>query len=231
MAANILVIVPCFNEADSIERVILDVRENLPGGTILVVDDGSADETARVAAKLTKTLRLPVNLGIGGAVQTGFRFAVRHNFDYCVQVDGDGQHLGREISKLVRAHESTQANIIIGTRFLGSSEFRSTFVRRIGIAVIRRVSCLVSGQWITDPTSGFRLFDRKALTLFNMDYPSDYPEPVSILLARLNGLTIAEVGTEMKDRVSGKSSIAPLTYMFRVCSYLLFFKFRKLLRS
>jgi glycosyltransferase involved in cell wall biosynthesis len=230
-AARILVVIPCFNEADSIEAVLSEVGTAVPEATLLVVDDGSSDQTATLAARSAKVLRLPVNLGIGGAVQTGLRYATRHGFDFCIQVDGDGQHLGSEIKHLFVARECTGSNLIIGSRFLGDSQFKSKFFRRVGIAIIRRVSMLVSGFWVTDPTSGFRLFDREALKVFSEDYPYDYPEPVSILIAKLSGLTVSETAVRMKERAFGKSSIVPITYMFRVCTYLLFIRLRRYLKS
>lgn len=222
-SARTLVIVPCFNEADSIEAVAGDLKSAPLPFDVLVVDDGSTDGTGRIAARLFNTLRLPVNLGIGGAVQAGIRYADRGAYDFCLQFDGDGQHRADQIPELFATQKTTGASIVIGSRFRTAGGFRSSGARRFGIAVIALTLRWLFRVPITDPTSGFRLMDRKAIRLYAARYPDDFPEPLAIALALEAGLTVAEAGISMRERQAGSSSIAglkTLAYMARVLGYL-----------
>jgi len=216
-------IIPAYNEEESITSVVealLALR--IDGLTVIpvVVNDSSKDRTAEIVSKLNCILLdLPVNLGIGGAVQTGFRYAFDKGFDYAIQVDGDGQHPAKEIVKLYDTMTSTDANIVIGSRFLTKEGFQSSGLRRFGINYLKNLIRLFSGVSILDNTSGFRMLDRSALALVNDSYPDEYPEPESIIMYVKNGLKIKEVPVLMEERQGGVSSIRyfdQLYYMVKV---------------
>jgi glycosyltransferase involved in cell wall biosynthesis len=227
-----VIVIPCYNEERAVPGVVAELRGFDPTLETVVVDDGSADNTAQVARQFSRVLQLPVNLGIGGAVQTGIRYAARHDFDACIQVDGDGQHIASEIDLLRKAQASTGANLVIGSRFLAGDGFRSTLMRRIGIRMISATLRTLFGVHVTDPTSGFRLMDRQATALFARHYPQDFPEPVSIAIAVEHGLKVAETPVGMRERLHGTSSLSGLrsvAYMFRVFGYLALVRLRRIL--
>ncbi len=217
---RVAVIVPAFNEALNLPHVVDDLRRCCPAWDIIVVDDGSSDDSANVAAALgARVLRLPFNLGIGGAVQTGLIYAARDGYDVCVQVDGDTQHEGAETVKLVQTLLETGADAVIGSRFLLACGFRSTAGRRAGIAVLRLVIRLLTGRTISDPTSGHRAFGRRAISLLAQDYPQEYPEPEAIYLLLRHRLRVMEIPVRMRSRQAGRSSIGvldSLLYMLKV---------------
>lgn len=221
---RVLAVIPCFNEAGRIGDVVREVRGLGDFITPLVVDDGSSDNTAQVAAEAgAQVLRLSANLGIGGAVQAGIQFAVRHSFDFCVQIDGDGQHPPNQVFQLIDERRSSGANLIVGSRYLGDGEFRSTWMRRFGSTVISAWTAVLFGYRPTDPTSGLRLMDREAMRFFAATYPADFPEPISLALALKKKLKISEVPVQMREREVGVSSIRGLktaSYMIRVCLYI-----------
>ncbi|NJC88106.1 MAG: DUF2304 family protein [Desulfuromonas sp.] len=231
--AGILVVVPAYNEEQSIARVLEDLASLPISLDILVINDGSTDRTSSVAGTTgrARVIDLPKNLGIGGAVQTGFKYADRNGYDIAVQFDGDGQHLASEIPKLLEALRSESASMVIGSRFLREdSGYRSTFARRIGIRLFQVVNSLLIGQRITDNTSGFRAYDRRAIEFLARHYPVDYPEPETVILLGRNGFTIAEVPTRMVERQGGVSSIAGVTagyYMSKVLLAVLMTAMRK----
>jgi glycosyltransferase involved in cell wall biosynthesis len=220
-----LVIIPAYNEALSLPSVIASVREALPSWDVCVVDDGSVDSTARVAAaRGALVLRSPINLGIGGAVQTGYLWARDHGYDVAVQIDGDGQHDPSFVEAAVAPIFEGRADVVVGSRFLGDGDFRSTGLRRAGICYLSWFLRLRCGARVTDPTSGFRATGRRAIELFARDYPSDYPEPEAIALTQRHGLTMAEVGVRVRDRRHGASSInawRTLYYLIKVSVALL----------
>lgn len=231
--ADLLVIVPAYNEAKAIGRVIEDLRSLDLTLDILVVNDGSADATsaqARATGK-ARVVDLPKNLGIGGAVQTGFKYAAANDYSIAIQFDGDGQHLAAEIPKLLQALKNDGASMVIGSRFLEKQAgYRSTFVRRLGIRLFRMVNSLLIGQRVTDNTSGFRAYDRPAIEFLARHYPVDYPEPEAVILLGRNGFRIAEVCTLMRERQGGDSSIAGMTgvyYMIKVLLAILMTALRK----
>ena len=191
----------------------------------LVVDDGSSDGTFEAAGMASHRVRLVRNLGIGGAVQTGIKFAHRHGYDLCIQIDGDGQHPPDQIALLVEAHSRQPCNILVGSRFVIGDTFRSTWARRLGGRLISGfIRLLFGSSTLTDPTSGMRLMDRIAMTFFSESYPHDFPEPISLAWALRHGLTIRELPVEMRPRENGSSSIMGLTtvsYMARVLFYIL----------
>ncbi|MGO9832268.1 MAG: glycosyltransferase family 2 protein [Myxococcaceae bacterium] len=205
---RVLVIVPAFNEERNLPSVLLRLRQAGPSCDVCVVDDGSNDATAAVAARFgAVVLRCPVNLGIGGAVQTGYLWARDHGYEIAVQVDGDGQHDPQDLPALIAPIEEGRAEVVIGSRFLALGGFRSTLVRRAGI---RYLSCLIRARFgirVSDPTSGFRGVGRRAIELFAHSYPSDYPEPEAAAWAMRAGLRVMEVPVSMSSRVHGESSI------------------------
>lgn len=205
---RLVAIVPAYNEAPSLAAVVRRLRACVPGCDVCVVDDGSADETAAVAERLGAiVLRSPVNLGIGGAVQTGYLFAREHGYDAAVQVDADGQHDPAYVLDALRPIEEGRANIVVGSRFLTPGGYRSTFLRRTGIRYLSWFLAARCGMRVTDPTSGFRVVDRAGIALFARTYPSDYPEPESLAVATRAGLRVVEVPVLMQERAHGASTI------------------------
>jgi glycosyltransferase involved in cell wall biosynthesis len=206
-----LAIVPAYNEAGAIAGTVADIRRHAPGFDIVVVDDGSTDATAEVAADAGATVvRLPFNLGIGGAMQAGYQYALERGYDIAVQVDGDGQHDARHIQDLLAELRSRAGvNMVTGSRFLArdGEGYRSSVARRLGIRVFARVLSMITGRQVTDPTSGFRMTDRRGIELFAHDYPHDYPEVEAVLMVHAHRLVAVEVPVEMRPRVSGRSSI------------------------
>jgi glycosyltransferase involved in cell wall biosynthesis len=189
--------------------------------SVVVVDDGSTDDTAtRAEAAGARVVRLSRNLGIGGAVQTGLRMAHREGFTYAIQIDGDGQHPPLEIEKLIAAIQlAPPADLVVGTRYQAAEGFQSTMLRRAGSAWLRWTLRLVAGVKSSDPTSGYRLFGPRALSLFERNYPYDFPEPESLAMARASGLVIRETSVTMRPRQAGMSSIRALKapyYMIKV---------------
>ncbi len=208
-------IVPAFNEARSLPIVLEELRDVVPGCHLCVVDDGSSDRTAEVAAAVGATvLRCPVNLGIGGAVQTGYLWAREHGYQVAVQLDGDGQHDPRSVPALLAPIQDGTAHLVVGSRFLGRGGFRSTVLRRLGIRYLSLFLRLRCGARVSDPTSGFRAAGRSAIELFASGYPSDYPEPESIALAVRSGLRVTEVPVLMRERAHGRSSIGALRTLY-----------------
>ena len=217
---KILIIVPAYNEEKSIESVIEDVKSNCPEGDILVINDCSWDKTPQILDRCnTKCINLSVNLGIGGAVQTGYLYALRNQYDIAVQFDGDGQHKAEYIKKLIEPIIDASADIVIGSRFIEKRGFQSSAVRRTGISFLSAVIRWLSGVDVKDVTSGMRAVNRKMIELYACDYAQDFPEPEAILSAGLHNAKIIEVPVEMRGRISGKSSISTLKsvyYMIKV---------------
>ena len=219
---KLLAIIPAFNEEGSVGKVVEDVKKYLPQADALVVNDGSNDLTSEKAeASGAIVLNLPFNLGIGGAMQAGYKYAFKKGYEIAIQVDGDGQHDPKEIPKLLKALEEKEVDMVIGTRFIGDSEFKSSMMRRVGISIFSRVISLIVGQKITDPTSGFRAVNRKAIQLFAFDYPQDYPEPEVFVLLHQCGLKVAEVPIGMSKRYAGESSITKLRSIYYMLKVLL----------
>ncbi len=208
-----IAIVPAFNEEDAIARVIEEIRAYDPDLEIVVVDDGSNDRTAEAArAAGAHVPRLPFNLGIGGAVQTGLRYAHENGFDLAVRVDGDGQHDPAQLATVVEPVLRDEADIAVGSRYLGGGEgYRSSAPRRLGIRILASTVSLLTRQRITDPTSGFQALNRKAIALFAADYPHDYPEVEALVLLVRHRLRLCEVPIEMRPRTAGRSSIRALS--------------------
>jgi glycosyltransferase involved in cell wall biosynthesis len=218
-----LAIVPALNEAAVIATTVKEIHQAVPDFDVLVVDDGSTDETARQArAAGARILRLPFNLGIGGAMQAGYMYAQEHGYDVAVQVDGDGQHDPRHIPDLLgRLRDAPAVDMVTGSRFLSADKagYRSSASRRAGIGIFSRLVSLITGQRVTDPTSGFRMTNRLAIRLFARDYPHDYPEVEAILLMHAHRLKSCEIPVQMRPRTTGASAISstqPIYYMVKV---------------
>jgi glycosyltransferase involved in cell wall biosynthesis len=226
-----LAIVPAYNEEGSVGGVIDEIRAFDPGFEVVVVDDGSVDRTSAVAAGHgARVLRLPFNLGIGGAMQTGFRFAFEGGFDLAVQIDGDGQHDPAQLPAILGPVLDGEADMVVGSRFAGADSYRPPVSRRIGIRVFAGTVSLLAGQKVTDATSGFRAVNRRGIALFAADYPHDYPEVEATLMLVRHRLRLREVPVTMRERTAGRSSIgafASVYYMAKVLLGLFVGLFRK----
>jgi glycosyltransferase involved in cell wall biosynthesis len=207
-ARTALAVVPAYNEAATVAGVVSSLRRCVPGFDVLVIDDGSTDDTAGLArAAGARVVRPAFNLGIGGAVQTGFVFAREGGYDLMVQVDGDGQHDPEELSKLLDAMRP-DVDMVCGSRFLKKGEYLAPVSRRAGIHIFAWLLSRFVGQAVTDPTSGFRLYNRRAIKLFADDYPHDYPEVEAVLMLHHHRLRMCEVPVRMFQRGGGTSSIS-----------------------
>jgi glycosyltransferase involved in cell wall biosynthesis len=207
--SSCLAVVPAYNEAGTVADVVAALRVKTPQLDVVVVDDGSTDETAALAeAAGARVLQLPFNLGIGGAVQAGFKYADEQRYDYMVQVDADGQHDPGEIAKLFAAlDDEGGADMICGTRFKTKTGYMAPISRRTGIHLFAFLLSRLLRQPVTDPTSGFRLYNRRAIAVFSRDYPHDYPEVEAVLMLHHHRLTMREVPVRMYPRGGGVSSI------------------------
>lgn len=231
---RILVIVPCFNEQGAIANVVHELmavrkREGYELD-VLVVNDCSTDNSMNIIRTLPCAyLNLPVNLGIGGAMHSGYRYAYRNGYDIAVQMDGDGQHPADELPIVLRPVLQQETDVSIGSRFISHEGFQSSFMRRLGIRYFRWLNQLLIGKTIHDSTSGFRAFNRRTIEIANTYYPDEYPEPESIVQFGLQGLRIKEVPVRMRHRLEGVSSIntsRALYYMLKVSLGILFMYFR-----
>lgn len=221
-AERTVVIIPAFNEEGAIGTVLDEVRQHVPNLAVVVINDGSTDGTVSIArAKGAKVLDLPCNLGVGGAVQTGFRHAFDQGYRFVVRIDGDGQHPPEEIPKLLAAigNSKGEADLVIGSRFVGERSYASTLFRFLGIKMLAFFLSAICRNRITDPTSGFWVVNRKLLFYFAHDYPTEYPEPEAIALLRRHGFSFREVPVRFRPRTVGLSSIGAwgtVYYMMKV---------------
>ena len=233
MNTKVLIIIPAYNEEKSIAGVIESLSKFNPQWDILIINDGSRDKTSEIAksSKIAKVIDLPINLGIGGAVQTGFKYARNNNYDIAVQFDGDGQHLAEEIPKIIDPVLKSEADAVIGSRFSEKTGgWKSTFSRRIGIRILSFLNSILIRQRITDSTSGFRAYNKETIKFLAEHYPHDFPEPETVILLGKNNFVIKETYCEMKERTGGVSSIRGLKsvyYMIKVIFSILIVATRK----
>lgn len=215
-----LVIIPAFNERDSIVNTILDIKENAPDFDYIVINDCSTDDTLQICRKNgINVLDLPINLGIGGAVQTGYLYALKNNYDIAVQFDGDGQHDAKFLDHMVKVLTEQQADMVIGSRFIDNEGFQSSGIRRLGIRFFAFLTCMLFGKKITDATSGMRMCNRKVIEYFVKSYPRDYPEPETVCRLLRKKCKVIEVPVIMRERNAGVSSISmkkSIYYMVKV---------------
>lgn len=225
-----LVIIPAYNEEKSILSTVQDVLDHAPGFDYVVVNDCSRDHTRQVCREHhLNLLDLPINLGIGGAIQTGYRYALEHGYDMAVQFDGDGQHDARYLQPMADKLEAEGLDMVIGSRFIENKGFQSTGLRRFGIQFFKWLIKLLFGATITDATSGMRLCSRRVLEQFSEDYPQDYPEPETVARLLRRGFRVQEVPVVMRERQAGESSINPaksIYYMIKVSTAILIEKLR-----
>jgi len=215
---GLVAIVPAWNEAAVIGVVVDEIRSLRSDIEVVVVDDASQDDTAEIAEGRGATvLRLPFNVGIGGAVQTGFRYALEQGYERAVRLDGDGQHDASQIPGILAPIEDGTADLVIGSRFVDpSGSYRPPFARRMGIRVFARLVSVLGGQRVTDTTSGFVALDSAGIELFAAEYPHDYPEVEATLIALRSGLRLAQVQVEMRERTTGTSSITFLRSLYYI---------------
>ena len=222
MEPKILIIIPAFNESGSIAKLIQRIRVSIPRADLVVINDGSSDNTEEIALKAgAPVASLPCNLGIGGSVQTGYQIAFENGYDVAVQIDGDGQHDPSYVTALIQPILEDRLDLCIGSRFLNpnSESFRSTFLRRFGILFFCRLLGLLTGLHVTDPTSGFRATGKTLIRAFALYYPVDFPEPEAIKIAQRHSARVGEIPVLMHERQGGRSSIryfATLYYMIKV---------------
>ncbi len=211
-----LAIVPAFNERGSVGPLVSELQRCTPQLDIVVIDDGSTDATSQHVPPGAVVLRLPFNLGIGSAMQTGYRYAALHGYDLAVQVDGDGQHPPSEINLLIDTLVAQKADMVVGSRFLGGERYDQGFARRLGSGVLRLLIRALTGRTYTDCTSGFRVANASVIRAFAHWYPEDYPEPEVIPLLHRAGFRVIETPVRMDPRVSGRTSITLLGGLFYV---------------
>lgn len=218
--AKCLIIIPAYNEAENIEKVVDNIIQNYPQYDYVIVNDGSKDTTKELCRKNGyQVLNLPVNMGIGGAVQTGYQYALENQYDMAVQIDGDGQHDISFLEQMIQCMQDENADCVIGSRFVNKEGFQSSKFRRTGIQFLSILGWMLTGVRVYDITSGYRLVSHKFIEVFAWDYPSDYPEPEAIVIAAVYGGKIVEYPVVMKEREKGTSSITfkkAVYYMIKV---------------
>lgn len=217
---KVLIIIPAYNEAENIERVVDNIVENFPQYDYIVINDGSRDNTRDICKQRGyQFLNLSINLGIGGAVQTGYKYAKDKGYDVAVQIDGDGQHDIAYLEKMLPYLESGEADIVIGSRFIDKEGFQSSAARRTGIKILSALIWTCTGCKVKDVTSGFRAVNKEFIKIYAENYPSDYPEPEAIVSAVMHGGIIKECPVVMREREKGTSSInfvKSIYYMIKV---------------
>lgn len=217
---KILIIIPAYNEEANIEKVVNHIIVHFPQYDYLVVNDGSTDRTGELCEKNNyAVLNLPINLGIGGAVQAGYLYARKNHYDIAIQIDGDGQHDPAYVRDAINPLISNRADVIIGSRFMKKEGFQSSPFRRIGIHILSNLIWMCTGKRIKDVTSGFRAVNKRFISIYAEDYPSDYPEPEAIITAVMHRGRVAEIPVVMKERKGGNSSInlrKSVYYMIKV---------------
>lgn len=215
-----LIIIPAYNEEENIVKTVSSIEQYAPDFDYIVINDCSTDSTKEVLERYQiKHIDLPVNLGIGGAVQTGYLYAKQYGYDIAVQMDGDGQHVPKYLNEMAEILTRNEADMVIGSRFINKQGFQSSYLRRIGIKYFSGLVFLCTGTRITDPTSGQRMVGKRIIAQFAEEYPKDYPEPETVVSILREGYTIKEIPVKMHERESGHSSIGFLNsiyYMIKV---------------
>ena len=218
---KILVIIPCYNEEESIERVVANLKEKAPFADYLIVNDCSTDSSEKILNKNKMNyISNPVNLGIGGGVQAGYLYAKQNGYDIAVQMDGDGQHDPQYLADVCKPVIDGEVDMAIGSRFITNEGFQSSFMRRLGINIISFLISILTGKKVNDVTSGYRACNRDLINFFANDYADDYPEPEAIMKCIMHGFKVGEVPVIMEERQGGVSSIRSLKsayYMIKVC--------------
>lgn len=213
---RVCTITPAYNEEETIQKVIDQIGQHLPNSQTVVINDGSRDKTSVVAQQAgAVVVDLPFNLGIGGAVQTGLRFANQNDFDVAIEIDADGQHDPAFLPILLEELETEGADMVIGSRFVKSTEYRSSIMRRFGIHLFSFLIKLITGRRIYDSTSGYRAYSKRALSFLAQRYPSDFPEPESIVMLLNAGFKVKEVPVEMAERQGGESVIGKSDFSWK----------------
>ncbi|MFQ6043733.1 MAG: glycosyltransferase family 2 protein [Candidatus Poribacteria bacterium] len=224
---KIIAIIPAYNEQEAIGEVVRDVRKHIPEADVLVINDGSIDHTEQRAKECgALVISLPYNLGIGGAVQTGYKFAKDFGYDIAIRLDGDGQHNPADADKLIKPIESGQADVVIGSRYIKTDEgaaksYKASFCRLLGAKFFGFITSCIVRQKIADTTSGFQAVNRRVIDFYENEYPTDYPEVETILLLHRAGYRILEAPVSMKQRQAGKTSITPIRSAYYVIKVLL----------
>lgn len=215
-----LIIIPAYNEEENIENLIENLRNNYPQYDYIIVNDCSTDQTKRICEKNNyQVLNLPINMGIGGAVQSGYRYARENDYEYAVQIDGDGQHDVAYLAGMLLKLENKEADIVVGSRFVEKEGFQSSAARRAGIIFLSQLCHVLTGIHVKDITSGYRIVNRRFINIFADDYPVDYPEPEAMVMAAVHGGRVLEYPVIMKERQGGESSITlkrSVYYMVKV---------------
>lgn len=226
-----IVIIPAYNEEENIRKVVESVYDLKIDLDVLVVNDGSVDHTSSEANKTKATvIDLPNNLGIGGAVQTGYIYALKNNYDIAIQLDGDGQHNPKDIIRMVEKIENENYDIVIGSRFITKTNYKQTIFRMAGIKIVSFIIKIMTGKKIYDTTSGYRAINKEIIREFSMNYPYDYPEPETNMRMIMKNKNIIEIPVEMRKRMAGKSFVTPLKsikYMIKVSLSLFILKLKK----
>ncbi|MFX3622874.1 MAG: glycosyltransferase family 2 protein [Ectobacillus sp.] len=215
-----LIIIPAYNESTNLIHVVQDIKVNAPDFDYVIINDCSKDDTEQICKENGfNYVSLPINLGIGGAMQTGYKYARKHGYDIAVQFDGDGQHDASYLGVLLKTMEEKNADMVIGSRFINKEGFQSSFTRRLGIRFFEKLIRSMTGKLITDATSGFRMVNKQIIDLFCEYYPRDYPEPESIVSVLRNDFKVEEAPVLMRERIGGTSSIVSFKavyYMIKV---------------
>ena len=226
-----IVIIPAYNEEESIVNTVRDIRENAKEFDYIIINDCSKDNTLKICRENgLNVLDLPVNLGIGGAVQTGYMYAYKHGYELAVQFDGDGQHEARYLNEMAEIMQRENVDMLIGSRFINNEGFQSSGIRRMGINFFASLMKILFGQRISDSTSGMRMCNRKVMKNFIDDYPRDYPEPESVVAILRRNMKVEEIPVVMKAREGGVSSISlkkSVYYMIKVPLAILIERIRK----
>ena len=215
-----IIIIPAYNESENIEKTVRMIKENAPCFDYVIINDCSTDNTKEICQQRGfNIISLPINLGIGGAVQTGFKYALQQGYDLAVQVDGDGQHDPSFLGEMAEAMELKSCDMVIGSRFINKEGYQSSGLRRVGIKYFTLLIRIITGTKITDPTSGLRMINQEIIQMFAEDYPKDYPEPESIVAVLRQRKKVVEIPVVMKAREGGVSSISmkkSVYYMIKV---------------